>query len=56
MTQDEAPLAYCFKCREKREIQTPEQVLLKNGRPALRGTCGECGTKLFRVLPMSVGA
>ena len=41
--------AYCMKCRTKREIQSPEQVTLKNGRPATQGTCDVCGTKLFRI-------
>jgi len=41
--------AYCMKCREKREIQGAKQVTLKNGRPAVQGTCGVCGTKLFRI-------
>jgi RNase P subunit RPR2 len=41
--------AYCMKCRTKREIQSPESVTLKNGRPATQGTCAVCGTKLFRI-------
>ena len=41
--------AYCFKCRAKREIQNPESVTLKNGRPAVRGTCPVCGTQVFRI-------
>ncbi len=41
--------AYCFKCRTKREISDPEATTLKNGRPATKGTCGLCGTKLFRI-------
>ena len=41
--------AYCFKCRNKREIQTPVQVTLKNGRPATQGVCPVCGTKVFRI-------
>jgi hypothetical protein len=41
--------AYCVKCREKREIQNAEEVTMKNGRPAIQGTCGVCGTKLFRI-------
>jgi tRNA pseudouridine55 synthase len=41
--------AYCMKCRDKREIQGAKQVTLKNGRPAVEGTCGTCGTKLFRI-------
>lgn len=42
--------AYCVKCREKREIKDPKEVTMKNGRPALEGTCPVCGTKLFRML------
>ena len=41
--------AYCFKCRQKREIQNAQATTLKNGRPATQGTCGICGTKLFRI-------
>ena len=41
--------AYCVKCREKREIQNPEQITFKNGRPATRGTCSVCSTKIFRI-------
>lgn len=41
--------AYCVKCRAQRDIQNPEQVTLKNGRPATQGTCGTCGTKIFRI-------
>jgi len=41
--------AYCVKCRTKREIKDPEEVKLKNGRPAVKGTCPECGTNVFRI-------
>lgn len=41
--------AYCVKCRAKREVQNPEQVTMKNGKKALRGTCPNCGTKVFRI-------
>ncbi len=41
--------AYCFKCRAKRDIKDPVSVTLKNGRPAVRGTCSVCGTKVFRI-------
>ena len=41
--------AYCLKCREKREIVNQEQVTLKNGRPATKGDCPTCGTKVFRI-------
>lgn len=41
--------AYCVKCREKREVSNPEQVTMKNGRKALKGTCPNCGTKMFKI-------
>ncbi len=41
--------AYCMKCETKREISSPVQVTLKNGRPATQGTCSTCGTKVFRI-------
>ena len=41
--------AYCFKCREKRQVKDPKAVTLKNGRPATEGTCPVCGTKVFRI-------
>ena len=48
---------YCVKCKEKREMTKTEEVEMKgrgaNGkpRPAMKGTCGTCGTKMFRILP-----
>lgn len=41
--------AYCFKCRAKREISSPQQITLKNGRPATHGICLVCSTKVFRI-------
>ena len=41
--------AYCVKCKAKREVKDPEQVTMKNGRKALKGTCPECGTKMFKI-------
>ncbi len=43
------PQGYCMKCRTKREMKNPEKVTLKNGRPATKGTCPNCGTKIFRI-------
>lgn len=47
---------YCVKCKEKREISNPQEVVMKRkggkeGR-ALTGTCPTCGTKMYRILPM----
>ena len=34
---------YCMKCRESREMQEAEQVTMKNGRPATRGSAASAG-------------
>jgi len=41
--------AYCVKCKAKKEMAKPEEVTMKNGRPAIQGVCPDCGTKLFRI-------
>jgi hypothetical protein len=46
-----ADVAYCMKCRAKREFEG-SLVTLKNGRPALQGTCPVCGTKLTKIMGM----
>ncbi|NWF77670.1 MAG: hypothetical protein HXY36_03650 [Chloroflexi bacterium] len=43
-------IAYCLKCRAKREMKNPTALTLKNGRPAIQGTCPRCGTKMFRIV------
>ena len=41
--------AYCVKCKTKREIKEPKQIVMKNGKPAVQGLCPECGTKLTKI-------
>jgi len=41
--------AYCLKCRKKIEVKNAQKVTLKNGRPATKGSCPKCGTKVFRI-------
>jgi hypothetical protein len=41
--------AYCFKDRKKVEIKNAQHVKLKNGRPATKGVCPLCGTKVYRI-------
>ncbi len=41
--------AYCVKCRKKVEMKNPKKVTLKNGRPAAKGICPNCGTNVFRI-------
>ena len=40
---------YCVKCKDKVEVKNPKDVTMKNGRPAVSGTCSECGTKVFKI-------
>jgi len=40
---------YCVKCRTKREIKSPKSITMKNGRPATKGTCPTCTTKMYRI-------
>jgi len=41
---------FCVKCRKKVVIQGPEVVTLKNGRKAVKGTCPNCGTVVYRFI------
>jgi hypothetical protein len=45
-----AEIAYCVKCREKREMADGKEVEMKGGRRAMSGTCTTCGTKMFKIL------
>ena len=40
---------YCFKCRSKTDTLEAQEVVLKNGRPAVTSQCTVCGTKKFRM-------
>jgi len=41
--------AFCVKDKKKVEIKNPTQVKLKNGRPAIKGTCPICGATVYRI-------
>jgi len=30
-------------------MSNPQQITMKNGRPATQGTCPSCGTKMFKI-------
>ena len=53
-TQEDKVVAYCVKCKEKRDMVDPKEVSMKGkgGKPrmAMTGTCGTCGTKMFRIM------
>jgi len=40
---------YCVKCRQKRDAENVESVTMKNGKPASKGVCPVCGTKMFKI-------
>lgn len=43
-------MAYCVKCRKKSPMVETQRVTMKNGRPALSGKCGVCGTGMYKIL------
>lgn len=49
--QGEGPeiVAYCVKCKQKRKMLKARKVVMKNGRPAMRGVCPVCGTRINRI-------
>ena len=49
MTSAASDQIYCFKCREKTDTLEAQEVVLKNGRPAVTGQCAVCGTKKSRM-------
>ena len=46
---DNSMVAYCMKCKTKREIKNPQPVFTSQGTPATQGVCPVCGTKMFRM-------
>ncbi len=41
--------AYCLKCRKTTDMKNAQQVTMKNGKPATKGVCPVCGTKMYRI-------
>ena len=50
-----AEQAYCVKCKSKRVMKDAKKVDMPNakrkGQKALKGTCSNCGTGMFKILP-----
>ena len=40
---------YCLKCRSKTDTLESQEVVLKNGRPAVTGQCAACGIRKYRM-------
>jgi hypothetical protein len=47
--KDTVVQAFCVRCRDMRQIANPTQVMLKNGKPAVQGTCAVCSTRVYRI-------
>lgn len=41
--------AYCVKCKGKKQMKDEAAVTMKNGKPAVKGTCPDCGTRMYRI-------
>lgn len=43
---------YCVKCRASKTVdkKDTEKTTLKNGRPAAKAVCPDCGTGMFKIL------
>ncbi len=43
---------YCVKCRASKTVdeEKVERTTLKNGRPAAKSVCPDCGTGMFKIL------
>ena len=39
-------MAYCVKCKAKREMKDPKEATSANDRKMMKGTCPVCGTKM----------
>lgn len=42
-------LAWCMKCKAKRTMTNPEATKMKNGRDAIKGSCPECNTGMYKI-------
>ena len=40
---------YCVKCKAKQTMNGAQEIKMKNGKPAVTGTCPVCSTKMFKI-------
>jgi DNA-directed RNA polymerase subunit RPC12/RpoP len=40
-------MGYCVRCKKKVTIENPQEVTLKNGKKAIKGTCPYCKGAVF---------
>jgi len=41
---------YCMKCKTSKEMKDSQEVIMKNGMKAVKGTCVDCSTKMFKII------
>lgn len=46
---EEAPIAYCVKCKQKQPMKDARPDFTASGTPATRGACSVCDTGMFRM-------
>ena len=47
----EVPMeGYCLKCKQKNEMSDTENVVMANGRNAIKGKCSICGIGMFKII------
>jgi hypothetical protein len=42
--------ARCMKCKAQKPMQKPKQSTNQRGTNMLKGECGDCGTKMCRIV------
>ena len=45
-----AEVGYCVKCKAKKEMKDTENVVMKNGRKAMKGKCTSCNTGMYKIM------
>jgi len=51
LQQQPTYVAYCLKCKEKRQMNQVEILEMKNGMKRAKGECSVCMSKLSKILP-----
>lgn len=43
-------LSYCLRCKDQTETIDPQNIIAKNGRKMIKGTCKMCGAMKSRFI------
>ncbi len=46
-----AETGYCLKCKTEKEMKNEQKIGMKNSQVVIKGTCSDCGTDMYKVLP-----